>query len=593
MTGAAKVRAWIACFGLAACFGVFIVRLWYLQVVKHEEYAQLAEEKHVTKKVMQARRGTIMDSNEEILADNVPVQTVIADGSLIKDPEALAAILSGPLEMKQKDLHEKLATDRKYVVLKRRVPDSVAKEITNRMGVRSMKGVFFEPDNIRVYPNGSMLCHVLGYLDSDYKGIQGVESTMDEFLRGYDGFRFSERDRTGRELVQYRGQEHKARNGCNVRLTVDMGLQNIVETELQAACAQWKPKMALAILMRPQTGEILAMANRPNFDPANVQDSPDKAMKNCAVINLTEPGSTFKIVTTAAALNEKLATLDSTVFCENGHFSYAGRVLHDHHGYGDLSVEDILVKSSNIGAAKLGMRLGEAKLYEYIRSFGFGERTGIALPGEINGIVHPVHRWSKISITRIPMGQEVGVTPIQTIAAMSVIANGGSLMMPQIVHDIRDDEGNVVKSFEPVKIRQPISTEVSRQITKALKEVVSARGTAAMAKVPGFTVAGKTGTASIPDPKGGYLAGKYVVSFVGFMPADDPQFVCLVLLDDAVAKTEENYGGQIAGPVFARIAEKAARYLNLQPEVEVPPSNVILTKSGPLNKSSGPKLSED
>ena len=593
MTGAAKLRAWIACVGLAICFGIFIVRLCYLQVVKHEEYSQIATEKHGSKQVIHARRGLIMDCNEEILADNVPVQTVIADGSLIKDPEAVAALLSGPLEMSQQELKEKLDTERKYVVLKRRVTEAVSQEISNRLAVHSFKGIFFEPDNIRVYPNGSMLCHVLGYLDSEYNGVQGVEKTMDEFLRGYDGFRFTERDRTGRELVQYRGQEHKARNGCNVRLTVDMGLQNIVESELQAACAQWKPKMALAILMRPQTGEILALVNRPNFDPAKVQDTPAEAVKNCAVVNLVEPGSTFKIVTTAATLNEKLATLDSTVFCENGHFSYAGRVLHDHHGYGDLSVEDILVHSSNIGAAKLGMRLGETKLYEYIRSFGFGERTGIALPGEINGIVHPVQHWSKISITRIPMGQGVAVTPIQTVAAMSVIANGGSLMMPQIIHDIRDEEGNVVKCFAPVKIRQPVSADVTREITKALKEVVSARGTAAGAKVPGFTVAGKTGTAQKVDPHGGYLSGKYVVSFAGFLPADDPQLVGLVMLDDAVASTEQNYGGTIAAPVFAKIAEKAARYLNLQPEPEIPATNVVTTKSGALEKNTGPKLQDD
>lgn len=585
MTGSAKLRAWIACFGLAICFGVFIVRLCYLQVIKHEKYAQLAIEYHGHKEIIHARRGLIMDTNEEILADNVPVQTIVADGSLITDPEAIAGLLSGPLEMSAKELREKLTTKRKYVVLKRKVSDAVAKEIANRLAVRSLKGIFPEPDNIRIYPNGSMLCHVLGYLDSEYQGVQGIESTMEEYLRCCDGFRYTERDRRGRELVQYRGQEYKPRNGCNVRLTIDMGLQNIVESELQAACAQWRPKTAVAILMRPQTGEILALANRPNFDLAKVKDSPAETMKNCAVINLIEPGSTFKIVTAAAALNEKLATLESTVFCEWGHFSYAGHVLKDHRGYGDLSVFDILVKSSNIGAAKLGMRLGESKLYEYIRSFGFGERTGIALPGEINGIVHPVHQWSKISISRIPMGQGVAVTPMQVISAMAVIANGGSLMMPQIVRDIRDEDGTVVKSFAPTKIRQPISTEVSRDITKALREVVSAKGTAVGAKIPGFPVAGKTGTAQKVNPRGGYFSDKYVVSFVGFFPADDPQIVGLVMLDDAVASTEQNYGGTIAAPVFAKIGEKAARYLNLQPEPEIPASTIVASKPEAQDKN--------
>jgi cell division protein FtsI (penicillin-binding protein 3)/stage V sporulation protein D (sporulation-specific penicillin-binding protein) len=417
--------------------------------------------------------------------------------------------------------------------------------------------------------------------------------TMDDYLRGYNGFRFSERDGSGKELVQYRGQEVKGRNGFNVRLTVDMGLQNIVENELQAACEQYHPKMALAILMRPQTGEILALANRPNFDPALVQEASPEALKNVSILNIMEPGSTFKIVTTAAALNEKKVSLDSTIFCENGHFSYAGKVLHDHHGYGDLTVADILVKSSNIGVAKLALQLGDTKFYEYIRSFGFGECTGVALPGEIRGIVHPVQSWSKISITRMPMGQGVGVTAMQTVAAMAAIANGGSLMMPQIVKEIVDEDGQVVKSFAPVKVRQPVSTEVTKQITSALKDVCSARGTAVGAKVPGFSVAGKTGTANMANPKGGYFEHKYVVSFVGFMPADDPAFVAIVVLQEPVTKADAYYGGLVCAPVFAKIGEKAARYLNLQPEPETPADNMVLTKSGPINKGLSGKIEED
>jgi cell division protein FtsI (penicillin-binding protein 3)/stage V sporulation protein D (sporulation-specific penicillin-binding protein) len=242
-------------------------------------------------------------------------------------------------------------------------------------------------------------------------------------------------------------------------------------------------------------------------------------------------------------------------------------------------VSDILMKSSNIGAAKLAMRLGDQRFYEYIRRFGFGERTGINLPGEIGGVIHPPHKWSKISITRIPMGQEVAVTPMQMITAMCAIANGGKLMMPQIVHEVVDEQGNSVASYPPVVIRQAVSSEAAAEVRDALKSVVSAKGTAALAKVAGFQVAGKTGTAQKVDPKGGYTPGKYIVSFIGFLPADNPEFVGLVMLDDAQAKVDQNYGGMIAAPIFSRIAEKAARYLNLQPQPEAPPSNVILTQT--------------
>jgi cell division protein FtsI (penicillin-binding protein 3)/stage V sporulation protein D (sporulation-specific penicillin-binding protein) len=282
---------------------------------------------------------------------------------------------------------------------------------------------------------------------------------------------------------------------------------------------------------------------------------------------MMEPGSTFKIVTAAAALNERKVRPETTIFCENGLWNYGGRPLHDHKGYGDMSVHDILIKSSNIGAAKLAMTVGEQKFYEYIRRFGFGERTGVELPGEIPGIIRPPRSWSKISITRIPMGHEVGVTPLQMTVAMATIANGGKLITPRIVKSITSEEGKTISSFSPVVLRQVISPETAAQISNALRGVVSDRGTAAAAAVPGFTICGKTGTAQKVDPKGGYEHGKYLVSFSGYLPAENPEFVGLVVLDDAQTKNPElNYGGLVAAPIFARIAEKAARYLDLEPQ---------------------------
>jgi cell division protein FtsI (penicillin-binding protein 3) len=309
-------------------------------------------------------------------------------------------------------------------------------------------------------------------------------------------------------------------------------------------------------------------------------------MKNRAIIDMMEPGSTFKIVTAAAALNEHRVRPDSMIFCENGVWNFGGSALHDHRPFGELSVQDILVKSSNIGAAKLACSVGEQKFYEYIRRFGFGERTGIELPGEISGLIRPPQSWSKISITRIPMGHEIGVTPLQMTVAMAAIANGGKLITPRMVKSITSDDGKTLSSLSPVVLRQAISPQTARQIGDALRGVVSDRGTAAAAAVPGFTIAGKTGTAQKVDPKGGYEKGKYVVSFSGYLPADHPEFVGLVVLDDAhTNKPELNYGGLVAGPIFSRVAEQAARYLDLQPHEEIrkalPVERVALTNVPP------------
>jgi cell division protein FtsI/penicillin-binding protein 2 len=298
------------------------------------------------------------------------------------------------------------------------VPGAVADRLREKLRAQNLHGVYFEHDAARIYPNGSMLCHVIGFTDFDHRGIQGVEASMEEYLHGQDGYRYVEHNRAGQEIVLYRGQERTPRDGYQAHLTVDLNLQNIVENEIDAAMREYSPKKATIILMRPQTGEILAMANRPNFDLNLRSEAKPEQMKNRAIIDMMEPGSTFKIVTAAAALNEHKVQPDSTIFCENGLWNFGGSALHDHRAFADLSVQDVLVKSSNIGAAKLALSVGDQKFYEYIRRFGFGERTGIELPGEINGLIRPPQAWSKISITRIPMGHEIGVTPLQMTVAM-------------------------------------------------------------------------------------------------------------------------------------------------------------------------------
>lgn len=565
MTRAMHRRACLVCVALALLFSVYSGRLIHLAVAKHEEYSREAAQKHTQKRTLHAARGPITDARGEILADDIPVKTVFVDGSHMNDREALAGVLSRHLDIPEPDLLARLNPQSKYTIIKRRVAEEVVSALRSELLETRLKGVYFENDAIRHYPNGDMLAHVLGFLDSEGRGIQGVERMMEPYLRGEDGFRYYERDRTGREIVAYRGLERPAKNGMSVELTIDMHIQAIVEQELKNAYRALRPRMCTAVFVRPRTGEIVAMATQPGFDPNRPGSAPEEHKKNRAILDMVEPGSTFKIVVTSAALNEGVVKPETMVYCEGGRFAYGGRTLRDHHGYGNLSVHDVLVKSSNIGCAKIAMQLGADKYYEYIRRFGFGERTGLGLPGEIGGLVHPPHRWSALSITRIPMGHEIAVTPLQIAMAMAAVANGGKMMLPQIVRTIRDHDGAVIRSFQPVVLRRVVDEETAREVGDALREVVSERGTAIQARISGFPVAGKTGTAQRVSPKGGYESGKYVVSFAGYFPADEPEIAGIVLVDDATLTSGMNYGGLVAAPIFSRMGEQIARRLDLVP----------------------------
>lgn len=569
----ARTRTGIACAGAACIFTVFSARLIELQVAKHDYYARLAAEMHTYKEILHAKRGVILDCNGELLAANLPVSNVIADGSHVKDPDKLAAVAAPFLGMDSAKLAQMLRTGRKYVPIKNELAEEKAVQLGKVLEDQKIHGLFFEPDNIRIYPNGPMLGHVIGFTDRTREGVMGVERTMDKYLNGQDGYRYIEHDRTGREIVLYRGQERAAQDGMKVRLTIDMGLQNIVESEIDAAYKQFKPESVTCIMVRPSTGEVLAMANRPCFDPNDLNDVTADQTRNRAITDIVEPGSTFKIVASSGAVNEKLVTPSTIIYCEDGHFAYGNKILHDHKPYGDMTVHDILMKSSNIGAAKLALMMGNDRFYEYERNFGFGQRTGVELPGEVNGLLPPTWKWDKLTITRMAMGQSVAVTPMQMIMGMSVIANGGRLMKPFIVKSIEDpdQDGKVIVQNQPTVLHEVIPKSVADYINSGLMAVVSPQGTAVLAKVPGFECAGKTGTAEKINPHGGYLEGKYVDSFVGYMPAEKPEFVCLVMINDPKVTAEMNYGGMVAAPVFSRIGDRAARYLDLTPTQPVVP----------------------
>jgi cell division protein FtsI/penicillin-binding protein 2 len=378
-------------------------------------------------------------------------------------------------------------------------------------------------------------------------------------------------DRQQHELVALRDEDVQPRDGLNVVLTIDAAIQHNLEAVLADAVQKHTPRSITGIIVRPGTGEILAMASLPNYDP-NKPDTISPGARNRVITDVMEPGSTFKIVVVSGALNDGVVRLNDTFDCEHGHFAFAGKVLHDHEAFGTLTTGGIVTKSSNIGAAKIGIRLGEQNLYHYVWDFGFGQPTGVLLPGEVGGILHPVKDWSKVSIAQIPMGQGVAVTRLQMVMAMAALANDGWLMRPMLVSRLEDRNGNVVQKYEPKRVRQVVSEATGKLMVDILKTVVSPEGTAPGAAMKNYVAAGKTGTAQKAE-NGVYAPGKYVASFIGFFPVDNPQVCISIVMDEP---KEGYYGGQVCGPVFKEIAELCASYLNIPPDSPAP----LMAKTG-------------
>ncbi len=589
-------------------------RLVDLQWLRHDELAALAQQNTQLQYFREPRRGSILDAHGNLLATSIFVKTICADPVLIGNQQAAVAHVLAPLlHVSEADLYQRLLprvrqnekgemVTNRYVVLRHKVRDETWQEIQSAMSRLSFgpdeaglsrdqrafyrnlraQAIFASPvdDQLRVYPNGSLAAHVLGFVNTDElsvdgqsvletSGQDGVELSLNSALGGVPGWLVTEMDRRRQELASLRDQDVTPRDGYNVVLTIDGVIQHIVETALTNAMDKHTPISITGIVIRPQTGEILAMATLPDFDPNNPGASPADARRNRVISDIMEPGSTFKIVVVSGALNDGVVQLNDTFDCDHGHFAYAGRILHDHEPFDLLTTEGIITKSSNIGAAKIGIRLGEDRLYDYAWDFGFGERTGIPLPGEVGGILHPVNDWSKVSIAQIPMGQGVAVTRLQMAMAICAVANGGRLMQPILVSRLVDRNGDVVAQYAPQMIRQVISPATDKLMVEALKTVVSPEGTAPDAAMKDYVVAGKTGTAQKAGP-GGYLPGKYFASFIGFFPADNPQLCISVVMDDP---KEGYYGGQVCGPIFKEIAERCASYLNIPSDQNLPDPN--------------------
>ena len=578
-------------------FSLLGYRLVDLQVLRHEQLRETAQGNTIRTIVREPRRGNILDSRGNLLATSLFVKTICADPSLTGtfQPQ-LARVLAPLLEMEEQSLHDKLmpqlrtnsmgqAVTNRYVVLKRKVPRETWEKmqevlaelelVENETGLtRSQrtylkqvrKSVFADKteDQHRVYPGQRLASHVLGFVGgTDHRGKEGIEFVLDSRLTGTRGWRITETDSRKREVVALRHQDVAPRNGLNAKLTLDIGVQHIVEAELDKAMDKHKPQGITAIVVQPSTGAIVAMANRPDFDPNRPGEFEAGNRRNRAVTDTTEPGSTFKIVTVAAALQDQRVTLNSMFDCEKGSFIYGGRRLRDHHAYDKLSVKSIITKSSNIGSAKIALRLGAPRLHHYIREFGFGDRTQVSLPGEVRGTVHPLKRWNSLSITRVPMGHEVAATPLQMVMMMGAVANGGNLMRPMLIDSLQDESGRTLVKYHPEVVRRVVDEQTALKVTEALKTVVAEGGTARRAALEYYSVAGKTGTAQKAG-RGGYIPGKYYASFVGFFPADEPALCVLVALDEP---TGDYYGGLTAAPVFKAIAERTASYLGLKPDL--------------------------
>ena len=587
------------------------VRLVDIQVLQHDKHAAHALDNTRRKVIQASRRGDILDIRGTVLATSRIAKTVCADPSLMGTHQQLVARAIAPfLGRSETDLakrmQRRLYTDTegrqredKHVVLKRKVLLEDWRGITNALAhiefgvdVKSLprkerlkyynvrRSVFCErvDSQLRVYPSGNLAAHVTGFVgvrDPEgssvpmvgLEGKHGVEIMLDSELEGVRGWRETETDRSRREVVAFREYNVKPRDGMNVVLTIDANVQYIVEKGLEALCAKHTPASACIVVVNPQTGAILALANRPTFDPNKPGDSSAANRRNRVITDVFEPGSTFKIVAVSGALNEGVVRLHDRFHCENGRLYFAGKVLRDHHAYGELSVREIITKSSNIGTAKVAMKLGASRLHKYISELGFGQRSGVPLPGEVRGILHPVKSWSKLSISRIPMGHEIAATPLQLVMAMSAMANGGNLMRPLLVDRLLDRDGNVVMQYKPTVVRKVIHDETAQQMVKTLITVVSAEGTARQAWLENYTVAGKTGTAQKPSKtRRGYEPDKYFSSFIGFLPAENPKLCIGVFVDEP---HNGHYGGVVAGPTFKVIAEKSANYLGLEASMPV------------------------
>ncbi len=564
-------RARIVLGGLAAVFLLVVLRAFQIQILGVRGIQERSGKQYTQKIPLVPMRGAILDRGGNELAVSVSTKSVFVQPGKLKPGDSVADILSRGTSRPAAEIRKVLAADKGFHWVKRQMPSSAAEEVVAQVLASVGKGkerggddgIGMVEEPKRFYPNRELAAPLLGFTDRDSVGIEGVEKSLDKYLKGEQAFLVCERDARGRVIVPSTAEVAVNSRGGSVSLTIDRNVQHVAESELRQAVDKYGARGGTAVVMQPKTGEILAMAAVPTYNPNAVADSPAEARKNRALTDTYEPGSTFKVFTLASALETGSVKISDRIFCENGSFRYAGRVLHDDHGKGWLTVPEVLKYSSNIGASKISERMDPGRFHDMIRSFGFGTRTGIELIGEVGGIIPPRNGFGGIRRATVSFGQGISVTPIQMATAMSAVVNGGRVMKPYIVREIRDSGGKVVYRGEPKELRRVLSPRTSEQMREMMGLVVQEDGTGTQARIKGFLVGGKTGTAQkVEVGTGRYSRNKRVSSFVGFLPLRDPELMILVVVDEPRGQV---YGGVVAAPAFNQIAVKTAYYLGIAP----------------------------
>jgi len=554
-----RLRLMLVALSISLWAVAICVRLFALQVLDRASFERQAARQSERTINLDPRRGPILDRNGRPLAVSVDTESIYAVPQDVDDPARTAAALARALGLdaaSRKELQTQLRRNRAFVWVKRKLDPSIVRAVRDLQ----LDGIGFLTENRRYYPKRELASHVLGYVGLDNTGMNGIEYAFENDIRGRAAKVFVQTDARRRPVGH---TERPSTEGSTVVLTIDESIQFAAESELERAVNETQSVAGIVVVLDPRTGEILALANRPTFNPNRFSAYSSTRWRNRAVVDAYEPGSMFKVITAAAALQEKVVSSDEVIDCGGGSIEIAGVRINDHAVFHDLTFRDVIAKSSDIGVIRVAQRLGRERFNRHLRDFGFGGPTGVDLPGESSGLLRPVSKWSAISQASLSFGQEVGVTALQMATALGVVANGGYLMKPLIVREVEDSTGRTVKSMKPVAVRRVIDPDTVDTLTSLLKGVVT-DGTGRHAAIPGYSVAGKTGTAQKIDAQGRYSMADHVASFVGFVPASRPSLVILVSLD--TPRGARNEGGDVAAPVFARVGEAALRRLAIPPD---------------------------
>jgi len=549
-----RVRLILIALVVFAWAGLIGSRLVTFQIVRSAELKERAERQYQHRIVLTPKRGTIYDRRGRTLAINVDTPSVYAMTDEVEDPEAAAQAVAPLLSRSAPDVERMLTRRSGFVWLRRKI----GTELKDRIEALGIKGIHFVIESKRFYPAGSLASHVLGFAGIDNDGLAGLEYQYDSYLRGKPGLMLGIRGAKRGYIFSAVKVVKTPTGGLDVTLTIDSAAQFIVERELRAVVEESGSRSGTVVVMDHHSGEILAMANYPDFDPNRYGDASPFARKNRAVVDACEPGSTFKIVTSAAAIEMGAVAMDDVIDCGNGVIQLGKRLIHDHHVYDELPFRDVIGKSSNVGTINVGIKVGDERLYRMAVEFGFGSPTGIDLPAENAGLLRPTGKWTKGSIGSISIGQEVSGNSVQIMLMAAAVANGGYWVKPYVVEKITDSEGREV--YRASSSKREILNGRTLELLRELTRVVVVDGTGTLAEIPGILVAGKTGTAEISAPRGGYIPGAYVSSFVGYFPFDKPRITMLCLLDRPQGKY---YGGDVAAPLFRRIGGKLAEHFEL------------------------------